>query len=269
MRDKDTRCVNIVNEEKSQRTVLNDEISSVNNKLNELSIRKRTDLLLLVGVVVLIIVVSGITFFISDDWFNQLIMISTIVAVVFIVCMQFITFINTDQERMRLESRHKELRESLELLEIEEKQYEKRAEIHFQNSQKEVKRYYDTNLSHLRWVFPLGIGTIVLGVVVIIISIVVFGDATSESIVPVALGISSGVFLDFIGAIFIKMYVETIKASTAFHNKLIHSNNNLFANVLITKISDEKLKNETLAEMAKLITSSGLKQSEHSKIAEK
>jgi len=154
-----------------------------------------------------------------------------------------------------LEGYLSEANEELELLDIEEEQHEKRAEVRFKNHQKEIKRYYDINLSHLKVVFPLGIGIIVFGSAVIIISIVIFRDIAQENIMPITIGVISGLLIDFIGAIFIRMYIETVKASTKFHNQLVYSNNNLFANVLVTKISDEKLRNETFAEMAKLISS--------------
>lgn len=145
------------------------------------------------------------------------------------------------------------LSEELEFQNIDFKEYEKRAEIQFRNHQQELKRYYDINLGHLKWVFPVGIGTIIAGVGIIVLSIILFRDVSNENVVLILIGTASGILIDFVGAIFIKMYMETIKASTEFHNKLIHSNDNLFANVLATKITDENLKNETFSEMAKII----------------
>ena len=144
-------------------------------------------------------------------------------------------------------------KEELELSKISIDKYKERAEIQFKNHQKELKRYYDINLGHLKWVFPVGIGTIMAGIGIIILSIVLFKDAAEKNTIPILTGAAAGVLIDFVGAVFIRMYMETIKASTEFHNKLIHSNDNLFANVLATKITDENLKNETFSEMAKII----------------
>ena len=155
---------------------------------------------------------------------------------------------------LSLQSNVTEIDEELDLHAIDEVQHEKRAEIQFKNHQKEIKRYYDINLSQLKFILPLGIGIIILGSVVILMSIFIFRDVAHENIMPVVIGTVSGLLIDFIGAIFIKMYVETTKVSTEFHNQLIRSNNNLFANALVTKISDDKLKDETFSEIAKLIS---------------
>ena len=159
-----------------------------------------------------------------------------------------------DPRILILEENLRTMDDEIELNEIAVEEYEKRAEVQFRNHQKEVKRYYDINLGHLKLVFPVGIITMVVGIGIIISSIIIFKNIAYQNIAPILVGAVSGILIDFIGAIFIKMYIETIKASTEFHNKLIHSNDNLFANVLITKISNEDLKNETFAEVAKIIS---------------
>lgn len=184
------------------------------------------------------------------------IMISSFGVILILIGGFFLIYTTIFKNPMQLmfEERILAIDEELELLEISENQYEKRAEVQFKNHQKELKRYYDINLGHLKWVFPLGIGVILLGIGIIIFSILIFKNIVVDTIIPTLIGAISGLMVDFIGAIFIKMYIETIKASTEFHNQLIHSNNNLFANVLVTKINDNKLKNETFSEIAKIIS---------------
>ena len=135
-----------------------------------------------------------------------------------------------------------EIDDEIELLEISENQYGKH--------QKEIKRYYDINLGHLKLLFPIGVGIIISGIVIIVSSIILFNE---KNTIQIIVGTSSGLLTNFVGTIFIKMYIETMKASLKFHNKLIDSNNNLFANVLITKIKNQNLQDETLAELAKII----------------
>jgi len=144
--------------------------------------------------------------------------------------------------------------DELELLNLTDVEYEQRAELQFKQHQKELKRYYDINIGHLKFIFPIGIVIIVVGLVIIFSVIFIFKDNAQQNIFPIIAGCVSGLLVDFIGAIFIKMYIETVKASTEFHNKLIKSNSHLFANVLITKINDNKMKNEALAEVAKIIS---------------
>lgn len=144
--------------------------------------------------------------------------------------------------------------EELELFKFDDIDYEKRAELQFKQHQKELRRYYDINIGHLRLIFPFGISIIAVGICIVIGVILLFKDSAQQNILPIITGCISGLLVDFMGAIFINMYIETIKTSTEFHNKLINSNNNLFANMLITKINDEKLKNEAFAELAKIIS---------------
>lgn len=149
------------------------------------------------------------------------------------------------------EERILEIDDEIELLEISENQYEKRAEIQFKKHQKEIKRYYDINLGHLKLLFPIGVGIIISGIVIIVSSIIIFNE---KNVIQIVVGTISGILTNFVGTIFIKMYIETMKASLRFHNKLIDSNNNLFANVLITKIKNQDLQDSTLSEVAKIIS---------------
>ena len=66
-------------------------------------------------------------------------------------------------------------------------------------------------------------------------------------------GAISGVLVNFVGAVLIRMYTETVKSSIAFHRQLSKSNQAFFANMLTYKIENEKLRDETFAELAKLV----------------
>jgi len=131
----------------------------------------------------------------------------------------------------------------------------KRTEKQLKMSEKKLGRYYDLNLSHLKWVFYLGIIIIAVGMLLIIgVLIYTFAFAEDVNFIVTILGCISGVLINFLGAIFIHMYTQTVKASTEFHNKLAYTNQLMFANSLIAKIKDdENLKNETIAEISKII----------------
>ena len=68
-------------------------------------------------------------------------------------------------------------------------------------------------------------------------------------------GSFSGIIVDFIGAIFIKMYTKNIEAAVKFHAKFAESNNLLLANSIANKIEDERLREDTLSEISKRIIS--------------
>lgn len=67
------------------------------------------------------------------------------------------------------------------------------------------------------------------------------------------IGSLSGIVVDFIGAIFIKMYTKNIEAAVKFHAKFAESNNLLLANSIANKIEDGKLRENTLSEISKNI----------------
>ncbi|MDR0197675.1 MAG: hypothetical protein LBI36_05595 [Oscillospiraceae bacterium] len=142
--------------------------------------------------------------------------------------------------------------EDLGLLKIPATEHYKKAEAFFKNHQKELRRYYNENLKHLKWVLPLGVLVIMLGVGIIGFTVVYSlreGAATAEMII----GSVSGIAVDFVGAIFIKIYVETANMSKDFHNQLIKSNNNLLANMLAAQIQDDAKREEVLAGIAEAV----------------
>ena len=152
------------------------------------------------------------------------------------------------------ENRILEINIELDMLNISDKDYNLRSEVQFKNQQNEIKRYNDINIGHFRLLFPLGFFLILIGFCIIILPIVMFKNNNTDNL-PVITGAISGVLINFIGALFIRMYVGTLKTSFKFYDKLIDINNGFFANVLITKIEDKNLKDKTLAEISKLIIS--------------
>lgn len=71
------------------------------------------------------------------------------------------------------------------------------------------------------------------------------------SIVLLTVGNISGILINFVGAVFIRMYTHNVEAAVKFHAKFAESNNLLLANSIANKIEDEKLREETLSEIAK------------------
>ena len=72
----------------------------------------------------------------------------------------------------------------------------------------------------------------------------------------------SGIIVDFVGAVFIKMYTQNVEAAVRFHAKFAESNNLLLANSIANKIENEELREMTLSEIAKDIIMSNTKVSE-------
>lgn len=135
----------------------------------------------------------------------------------------------------------------------------KNTEERFLEHQDKLQQYYKINLSQQKWIFFVGIGIIFAGVVIIILSLVFYYcDHVNETNIWVLLiGVVSGLLVDFIGYIYVRMYIGTIEAATEFHKRLIYTNNNLFADLLISRIGDENAKNDALAKVADKIASGG------------
>jgi len=69
--------------------------------------------------------------------------------------------------------------------------------------------------------------------------------------------ISCGILLNFIGAFFIKMYSQNMEVAISLHSKLAGSNDLLLVNLIVSKITDNILRESSLAEISKIIAASG------------
>lgn len=122
----------------------------------------------------------------------------------------------------------------------------------FKLNQKDLMRYYDMNLSQTRFLSGLGIVMIILGILIVVASLVLYVYLNSDRIL-LFVGNISGIIVDFVGAIFIKMYTQNVDAAVRFHAKFAESNNLLLANSIANKIENEELREATLSEISKQI----------------
>lgn len=143
-------------------------------------------------------------------------------------------------------------REEKEFTEIAPEKRALRAEKMFRMNQKELMRYYDMNLAQTKFLSGLGIMMIIFGILIVAASLYMYTSFDSDKIL-LLVGSLSGIVVDFIGAIFIKMYTKNIEAAVKFHAKFAESNNLLLANSIANKIDDDKLREDTLSEISKNI----------------
>ena len=141
-------------------------------------------------------------------------------------------------------------REEKEFSEINPEKRSLRAEKMFRMNQKELMRYYDMNLAQTKFLSGLGIMMIVVGVLIVMASLYMYISLGTDKML-LSVGSLSGIVVDFIGAIFIKMYTKNIEAAVKFHAKFAESNNLLLANSIAHKIDDNILRETTLSEIAK------------------
>lgn len=142
--------------------------------------------------------------------------------------------------------------EEKEYLEIDPSKRALRAEKMFKMNQKELMRYYDMNLAQTKFLSGLGIMMIIFGILIVIVSLVLYVYLNSDKTI-LFVGNICGIIVDFVGAIFIKMYTQNIEAAVKFHAKFAESNNLLLANSIANNIESEQLREITLSEISKEI----------------
>lgn len=145
-------------------------------------------------------------------------------------------------------------KEEKEFSEIKPEERALRAEKMFRMNQKELMRYYDMNLVQTKFLSGLGIMMIIFGVLIVAASLYMYTSLDADKVL-LFVGSLSGIVVDFIGAIFIKMYTKNIEAAVKFHAKFAESNNLLLANSIANKIEDDKIREDTLSEISKNIIS--------------
>lgn len=157
------------------------------------------------------------------------------------------------KEAKKIETLEEDARkEEKEFSEIDPSKRELRAEKMFKMNQKELMRYYDMNLAQTKFLSGLGIIMIIFGMFIVVVTLILYILLELDKVL-LLVGSISGIIVDFVGAIFIKMYTENIKAAVKFHEKFAESNNLLLANSIANKIENEGLREKTLSEISKEI----------------
>jgi hypothetical protein len=137
---------------------------------------------------------------------------------------------------------------------------ELRSEKLFKNHQVELKKYYDQTLNHSSYIFYVGILCLVIGFGVIGYSIYkannvsFFNLNTNSQIISSILGAVSGILINYIGAIYLKMFSETIKSLTEIQKMLAMTHHLHFVNFITSKINTPETRENIFGEIAKTLT---------------
>jgi hypothetical protein len=147
-----------------------------------------------------------------------------------------------------------ELQQRIELL--EDMPEWQRAERLFKLHQIELKRYYDQALSQSKWIFYVGLACLLLGFLIIwgAYEIVVGKEVLvkeNQKIVIAVVGAIGGLLSSYIASIYMKMYTESLRSLTDFHNRLVKTHHMHYGAYLAARIMDDHdLMNETFSKMA-------------------
>jgi hypothetical protein len=129
-----------------------------------------------------------------------------------------------------------------------------RAEKLFKLHQFELKRYYDQTLRQGAVIFVFGIACILAGFAVIGVTLYVLtqqvGDDTSAQVIVGALGGVGAILADFIAVVYLRMFTDTLRNVSDFHTTLVGTHHLHFGNFLTANITDQDLREKTLAKVA-------------------
>lgn len=177
-----------------------------------------------------------------------------VIIVLMVICFAVAVscFVDWKSAKKREKFEEEARKEEEEFSEIDSSKRALRAEKMFKMNQKELMRYYDMNLAQTKFLSELGIVMIILGILIVVASLVLYVYLNSDRIL-LFVGNVSGIIVDFVGAIFIKMYTQNVEAAVRFHAKFAESNNLLLANSIANKIENEELREMTLSEISKQI----------------
>lgn len=130
---------------------------------------------------------------------------------------------------------------------------EVRAERLFRSHEIELRKYYKQNLNLGAWIFATGIMCILLGFSVVFytnFSLWNSAHASTSELIKGGFGLISGILINFVAVIFLKMFSGITSSTNSFHERLVTTNNLYYANFLTSKISDQKLRDEAISNLA-------------------
>lgn len=138
---------------------------------------------------------------------------------------------------------------------------ERRAERLLRAHEIQIRRYYDLAHSQGRAIFViaticLATGTGIVVMTMYMIAADLFGTTSepSSNIIIAALGAVGGILTNFLGFVVVRMYAHTSRTFSAFHDSLVGTYRVHMANYVIAKIQDPVKLDDTLREVAKLIS---------------
>lgn len=140
-----------------------------------------------------------------------------------------------------------------DLRQFEVSKSESRAEKILRINELQLRRYYDLNLTQNLWVLWLGVVCILLGIGVIGCSLYLclyVAKTVQAQVVTAVLGGVGAILSNTVAAIYLKMNASASESLTSFHSKLVDTNRLLLANLLASRIDDDKSRWETLSRLA-------------------
>lgn len=156
--------------------------------------------------------------------------------------------------KMKIDSRFdlSIIEDDIFLEEIKGLSHEEKALKQLSKKQVDIERYHSLNLAHTKSIFVIGVFIIFIGIAIIIATIVsIFVVQNTVQIIVMVSGFIGGLLVDSVGAVFILMYSKTIESAQEYQDNMVKTANTYLGNVLVSQITNDELREETLSAMAK------------------
>lgn len=162
--------------------------------------------------------------------------------------------------RMQIKNIEDEIRVidfDLDLQKFEVSKKEVRAEKILLINNYQLRRYYDLNLNQNIWVFGLGIFCIILGIAVIGVTlylVLAVAQGWDSKLITGVVGAIGSFMTNYIAAIYLKMHASATHILGSFHSRLVETHQLLFGNLLASRIEDDKIRWQTLSQLALIVS---------------
>ncbi len=163
--------------------------------------------------------------------------------------------------RGRVRDLEQEIREAefeIDLQQFERTLIETKAEKTLRLNDAQLQRYYSLNLSQNTWVFVIGIGCMLAGLILVaatIYLVINHAENLDSKIITATLGGIGTLLTSYVAAIFLKMHASATQHLGGFHSRLVDTHQILLASVVASRIGDEALREKTLSELSLKVAS--------------
>jgi hypothetical protein len=133
---------------------------------------------------------------------------------------------------------------------------ETRAEKLLRINDTQLRRYYDLNLQQNQWMFTLGVGCILIGVIITCstVGLIVSRQLPQEEkIIAAVLGGLTSLLTNFVAVIYLRMNSTAAQSLAAFHTQLVRTHGLLISNLLLSSIADDQTRWTALSKLSLLI----------------
>ncbi|MGE4402897.1 MAG: hypothetical protein AB7F61_14575 [Desulfobulbus sp.] len=117
---------------------------------------------------------------------------------------------------------------------------------------KKLQEYYEVNLDHARWSFWAALGSVIVGLIVLLFGVyMLYSKSTIDAGVTATV---AGILSEFISATFFYLYNKNLKQLNMFYEKLIKFQDTYWAMALVNHMPDKEKSDMWRVIITKLMT---------------